>query len=92
MKNGLYALLEKAQENRELQRKILETKQAKDPSLALCELATKENCPFTVGELYEQGEWFLAQLSESRLGVTEPMKVFGDALEEFYASIEGLHL
>ncbi|WP_317854339.1 hypothetical protein [Chakrabartyella piscis] len=92
MKDGLTLLLEKAKGNPMLQKTILATKQEKDPTLALCELATKEGCPVTVGQVYERGEWYLAQLSESRLGVTEPRAVLGDVVGEFYAAIEGLKL
>lgn len=92
MKDGLYELLEKAKDNKALQQEILDTKKAKDPAAALCQLSTKADCPFTVGELYQQGEWYLAQLSESRLGVTEPKAMWGDVLDEFYDSIEGLNL
>ncbi|MDD3394151.1 MAG: hypothetical protein PHG19_05875 [Anaerotignum sp.] len=88
--DGLFELLEKAKKDSALRKKILETREAKDPQLALCELATELGCAVTVGEIFEQGERFLSDMKKGRLGVTEPNKEWGDTYEQFFASIEVL--
>lgn len=90
MYDGLWELLEKAKKDHSLRNRIMETKEAKDPALALCELSTELGCPFTVGQIYEQGEGFLSDLSVGCRGVCEPDKGRGDVYGQFFASLEGL--
>lgn len=90
LKDGLFELLEKARTDSSLRKKILATKKAKDPELALCELATELNCGITVGEIYQQGERYLSDLEDGCIGATEPRKKWGDTYEQFLASIEGM--
>lgn len=88
--DGLFALLEKAKKDSSLRKKILETQQAEDPALALCELSTELNCPVTVGEVFQQGQRYLAALEESCLGATQPRSKWGDTYGQFIASVKGL--
>lgn len=90
LNDGLFELLEKAKKDSNLRKQIMETKKAKDPELALCELATELGCPITVGQIFEQGERFFDDMKKGRLGVTEPKKEWGDTYEQFFASIEAL--
>lgn len=90
IKDGLFELQEKARKDSSLRKKILETKKAEDPELALCELATELGCAVTVGEIYQQGQRFLSDMEDGRLGVTEAPKKWGDTYEQFFASIEGM--
>ncbi|MDD4843227.1 MAG: hypothetical protein PHU31_02705 [Anaerotignum sp.] len=90
LKDGLFELQEKARKDSNLRKKILETKKSVDPTQALCELATELNCGITPGEIFQQGERFLSDMSDGRLGVTEPPKKWGDTYEQFLASIEGM--
>ncbi|WP_313528170.1 hypothetical protein [Anaerotignum sp.] len=90
LSDGLFELLEKAKKDSNLRKKILETKKAEDPELALCELATELGCAVTVGEIYQQGQRYLSDMLDGCLGVSEPFKKWGDTYEQFFASIEGL--
>ena len=47
MNEELWKLLQKAKKDAALRRKIWETQQKADPTLALCELATELDCPVT---------------------------------------------
>ncbi|MFV0313716.1 MAG: hypothetical protein ACK5I7_01295 [Anaerotignum sp.] len=90
LSDGLFELLEKAKKDSHLRKKILETKHEKDPQLALCELATELGCAITVGEIYQQGQRYLADLEDGCEGRTTPIKTWGDTYDEFLASIEGM--
>ncbi|WP_304507347.1 hypothetical protein [Anaerotignum sp.] len=90
LKDGLFELQEKARKDSSLRKKILETRKAEDPELALCELATELGCAVTVGEIYQQGQRFLSDMEDGRLGVTEAPKKWGDTYDQFFASIEGM--
>ena len=90
LKDGLFELLEKARLDSDLRKKILATRKAEDPELALCELATELGCGVTVGEIYQQGERYLADLEDSCIGATAPMKKYGETYDQFFASIEGM--
>lgn len=87
--DSLFKLEKVASKDNDIRRKILETKNAKDPMAKLCEVATELGYPVTVGEIYATGEEYLSNLSDGRLGVTEPMSTFGDTYELFMASVEG---
>ncbi len=90
LKDGLFELLEKARTNSALRKRILETKKAEDPELALCELATELGCGVTVGEIYQQGERYLSDLEDGCIGATAPIKNWGETYDQFFASIEGM--
>lgn len=49
MNEKLFQLLEKAKQNETLRQMLLDTKNAKDPVLAFCELATEQGFAITVG-------------------------------------------
>lgn len=89
--DNLYNLLEQARTNKEIRFKILQAKTATDPMLRLCQIATDLGFPLTVGEIAEQGEEYMCNLSDGRMGVTEPMEIFGDVLGQFFASIEAMN-
>lgn len=88
--DSLFQLLEKAKEDKTVAKKILETKNAKDPMAKLCEVSTELGYPVTVGEIFQCGEEYLCNLSDGRMGVTEPIRQFGDTYEQFMASIQGI--
>lgn len=88
--DGLFQLLEKAKDDKTIVRKILSTKNADDPMKRLCEVSTELGFPVTIGDIVQCGEEYLCNLSDGRMGVTEPMKQFGDTYEQFMASMEGL--
>ncbi|WP_312047622.1 hypothetical protein [Anaerotignum sp.] len=90
LKDGLFELLEKARKDSDLRKRILQTRNAKDPELALCELSTELGCSVTVGEIYQQGARYLSDLEDGCIGATEPRKKWGDTYDEFLASIEGM--
>lgn len=90
LSDGLFELLEKAKKDSSVRKKIMETKKANDPELALCELATELNCAVTVGEIYQQGERYLSDLEDGCIGATEPRQKWGDTYDQFFASIEGM--
>ena len=62
MNEKLYQLLQKAELDFELRKRIWAAKDAKDPALALCELCTAEGFPLTVGGLFAEGEEFFCNL------------------------------
>ena len=85
----LFELLEKAKQDKVLKQKLLDTKKEKDPTLAFCELATKEGFPITVGELFAEGEEYISNLLKSvNGGATYPREGWDDPYEMFFASLE----
>ncbi len=90
MEDHLFELLEALKTDKKMREKILATKQAKDPMARLCEVATELGFPVTVGEIFASGEEYLCNLSDGRMGVTEPMSQFGDIYQQFFASVEGM--
>jgi len=86
----LGVLFERASEDESLRRRLLGTKNADDPVLALCEMATELGCPVTVGEIFENGEGYLSELHKGCIGATEPRADWGDMYGLFMASLEGL--
>ena len=54
MNEKLFQLLEKAKQNETLRQMLLDTRNAKDPVLAFCELATEQGFAITVGELFAE--------------------------------------
>lgn len=54
MNEKLFQLLEKAKQNETLRQMLLDTRNAKDPVLAFCELATEQGFAITVGELLQK--------------------------------------
>lgn len=90
LSDGLFELLEKAKKDSDLRKKILETKKADDPELALCELATELDCAVTVGQIYEQSQRYLDDLQDGCLNVKDYKEEYADVYDQFFASIEGL--
>ena len=89
MNQKLFELLEKAKQDKVLKQKLLDTKKEKDPTLAFCELATKEGFPITVGELFAEGEEYISNLLKSvNGGATYPREGWDDPYEMFFASLE----
>ena len=55
MNEKLAQILKEARHNPDLKQKLIETKSAKDPMAAFCEVATEAGYEMTVGELFEIG-------------------------------------
>ena len=91
MNEKLYQLLQKAELDLELRKRIWAAKDAKDPALALCELCTAEGFPLTVGELFSEQEEFFCNLFRSCNGsAVDPLDGWDDPFEMFFAALEAL--
>ncbi|MDO4531979.1 MAG: hypothetical protein Q4C06_08360 [Bacillota bacterium] len=91
MNEKLYQLLQKAELDFTLRKRIWEAKDAKDPALALCELCTAEGFTLTVGELFSEQEEFFCNLFRSCNGsAVDPLDGWDDPLEMFFAALEAL--
>jgi hypothetical protein len=91
MNEKLYQLLQKAELDFELRKRIWAAKDAKDPALALCELCTAEGFPLTVGQLFSEQEEFFCNLFRSCNGsAVDPLDGWDDPFEMFYAALEAL--
>lgn len=91
MNEKLYQLLQKAEKDMELRKRIWTTKDANDPALALCELCTAEGFPLTVGELFAEGEEFFCNLFRSCNGsAVQPLDGWDDPYDMFFAAMEVL--
>lgn len=89
MNKKLFQLLEKAKQNETLRQMLLDTRNAKDPVLAFCELATEQGFAITVGELFAEGEEYFSNLLKScNGGATYPREGWDDSYEMFFASLE----
>ena len=55
MNEKLVKILTEARHNPDLKQKLIDTKSAKDPMQAFCEVATEAGYPMTVGELFQIG-------------------------------------
>ncbi len=68
---------------------LLDSRNAKDPVLAFCELATEQGFAITVGELFAEGEEYFSNLLKScNGGATYPREGWDDSYEMFFASLE----
>ena len=84
MNEKLYQLLQKAELDFELRKRIWAAKDAKDPALALCELCTAEGFPLTVGQLFSEQEEFFCNLFRSCNGsAVDPLDGWDDPFEMF---------
>ena len=91
MNEQLYKLLQKAGQDAALRERILQTRTAADPALALCELCTAEGFPLTVGGLFAEGEEFFCNLFRSCNGsAVQPLDGWDDPLDMFFAAMEAL--
>ena len=91
MNEKLYQLLQKAELDFELRKRIWAAKDAKDPALALCELCTAEGFPLTVGQLFSEQEEFFCNLFRSCNGsAVDPLDGWDDPFEMFFAALEAL--
>ncbi len=87
----LNRLLHLAAEDSAIKDRLLATRQAKDPALALCEASTELGIPLSVGELFAGGEEFCSNLRKSvNGGATDPIESWGDSYEQLMASLEAL--
>ena len=92
MNEQLYKLLQKAELDPELRRRIWATKDAKDPALALCELCTAEGFELTVGGLFAEQEEFFCNLFRSCNGsAVTPLEGWDDPYDMFFAALEALN-
>ncbi len=88
MEEILSRLLVAAREDESLRRRLLDTKNAKDPLAAFCEEAGKAGFSITVGELVAIGEEYASNLHKSVNGGAEyPMEGWDDAYEMFLAAL-----
>ena len=91
MNEELWKLLQKAKKDAALRRKIWETQQKADPTLALCELATELDCPVTAGQIFAEGEGYLSDLYRSvEGGAAAPRPSWGDVDGLFFAALESM--
>lgn len=88
MEDILSQLLAAAREEEALRKRLLATREAKDPLSAFCEEAGKAGFPITVGELVAVGEEYASNLHKSVNGGAEyPMEGWDDAYEMFLAAL-----
>lgn len=91
MNEKLYQLLQKAREDAALRGRIWATREAADPALALCELATAEGFPLTVGGLFAEQEEFFCNLFRSCNGsAVQPLDGWDDPYDMFFAALQAL--
>lgn len=91
MNETLLQLRERALRDDAFRRQLLETRNAADPLLALCDFATANGYPLSLGEIISDGEEFCCnQMKSTNGGNPMPYDCFGfdDAYEMFFASIE----
>ena len=78
MNEKLVQILKEARHDPKLKQKLIDTKSAKDPMQAFCEVATEAGYEMTVGELFQIGEEYASmgelftQLTIGEIG----MKIF----------------
>lgn len=90
MNETLLQLRERALRDDAFRRQLLETRNAADPLLALCDFATANGYPLSLGEIISDGEEFCCnQMKSTNGGNPMPYDCFGfdDAYEMFFLSI-----
>lgn len=88
MNEKLAQILKEARNNPKLKQKFIETKSAKDPMAEFCKVATEYGYEMTVGELFEIGEEYAANLLKScNGGAVYPIDDWGDWYEDFFAAL-----
>ena len=89
MNEKLVKILTEARHNPNLKQKLIDTKSAKDPMQAFCEVATEAGYPMTGGELFQIGEEYAANLLKScNGGAVYPIDDWGDCYEDFFAALK----
>jgi len=91
MNDTLLALRERALRDDSFRKQLLKTRESADPLLALCEFATSNGYPLSLGEIISDGEEFCCnQMKSTNGGNPMPYDCFGfdDAYEMFFAAIE----
>ena len=90
MNETLRQLRDRALRDDAFRRQLLETRNATDPLLALCDFATANGYPLSLGEIISDGEEFCCnQMKSTNGGNPMPYDCFGfdDAYEMFFLSI-----
>ena len=82
MNEKLVQILKEARHDPKLKQKLIDTKSAKDPMQAFCEVATEAGYEMTVGELFQIGEEYASNLA------VYPIDDWGDWYEDFFASLK----
>ena len=68
MNEKLVQILKEARHDPKLKQKLIDTKSAKDPMQAFCEVATEAGYEMTVGELFQIGEEYASNLLNVAMG------------------------
>ena len=90
MNDVLIAMRERALADSAFRAALLETREAADPLLALCELANQNGYALSLGDIISDGEEFCCnQMKSTNGGNPMPYDCFGfdDAYEMFFMSI-----
>ena len=88
MNDTLTALRERALRDASFRSALLATRDAADPLSALCEFATENGFPLTLGDVISDGEEFSCNQTKSTNGDNPlPYDCFDDAYEMFFASL-----
>lgn len=86
----LNALRDKATQNDALRKRLIETKNQKEPLEAFCAEAEKAGISLSIGEILQMGEEYSDnQCKSTNGGNPYPYDYFDDAYEMFIASLEG---
>ncbi len=88
MNDTLTALRERALRDASFRSALLATRDAADPLSALCDFATENGFPLTLGDVISDGEEFSCNQTKSTNGGNPlPYDCFDDAYEMFFASL-----
>ena len=90
MNDTLEALRERAHRDEAFRKALLKTREAADPLCALCDFATENGYPLSLGDVISDGEEFACnQMKSTNGGNPMPYDCFGfdDAYEMFFLSI-----
>ena len=88
MNDTLTALRERALRDADFRFALLSTRHAADPLSALCDFATENGFPLTLGDVISDGEEFSCNQTKSTNGGNPlPYDCFDDAYEMFFASL-----
>ena len=68
MNEKLVQILKEARHDPKLKQKLIDTKSAKDPMQAFCEVATEAGYEMTVGELFQIGEEYASAICQPTAG------------------------
>ena len=88
MNDTLTALRERALREPDFRSALLRTREVADPLSALCDFATANGFPLTLGDVISDGEEFSCNQTKSTNGGNPlPYDCFDDAYEMFCASL-----